>query len=96
MSKKDTTYEKIERALYHDTEDAQRLLTPTEEAIRRRMMLCVAKKMESPLIEDQELVNLRMDGCGVKSDKFSQYKAYRDIDMINRLVGNITRAAKGW
>lgn len=96
MSKKDTTYEKIERALYHDTEDAQRLLTPTEEAIRRRMMLCVAKKMESPLIEDQELVNYLMNGCGGNSDKVSQSQAYRDIGMINRLVGNITLAAKGW
>ncbi|MGL4519590.1 MAG: hypothetical protein ACRCUJ_07950 [Phocaeicola sp.] len=94
MSKKETTYDKIERALYKDADSV--MLSPSEEGIRRRMMLCVAKKMESPLLEDSELVTFLMHGCGGAADNVSQSQAYRDIGMINRLVGNISLAAKSW
>lgn len=96
MPKKDTTYERIERALYKDKEEAELMLTPREQEIRERMMLCVAKKMDSPLIEDSELVTFLMHGCGGAATPVSQSQAYRDIGMINRLVGNIQLAAKNW
>ena len=64
MPKKDTTYERIERALYKDREEIEQMLSPREQEIRERMMLCVAKKMDSPLVEDSELVTFLMHGCG--------------------------------
>lgn len=54
------------------------------------------QKMEDPLIQDTELVNFLMNGCGGNTDAVSQSQAYRDIGMINRLVGNIQLAAKAW
>ena len=89
MPKKDTTYERIERALYKDRDEAEQMLTAREQEIRERMILCVAKKMDSPLVEDSELVNFLMHGCGGNATPVSQSQAYRDISMINRLVGNI-------
>lgn len=96
MPKKDTTYERIERALYKDREEIEQMLSPREQEIRERMMLCVAKKMDSPLVEDSELVTFLMHGCGGNATPVSQSQAYRDIGMINRLVGNIQLAAKNW
>ena len=96
MPKKDTTYERIERALYKDRDEAEQMLTVREQEIRERMILCVAKKMDSPLVEDSELVNFLMHGCGGNATPVSQSQAYRDISMINRLVGNIQLAAKNW
>lgn len=96
MPKRDTTYDRIERALYKDHDEASVFLSAREQEIKKRMMLCVAKKMDSPLIEDTELVNFLMHGCGGNADPVSQSQAYRDIGMINRLVGNIQLAAKSW
>ncbi len=90
-----TTYDKIEQSLFKD-KDEIRFLTPREEEIRKRMMLCVAMKMEKPLIEDSELVSFLMNGCGGTTDPISQSQAYRDLGMIHRLVGNISLAAKSW
>lgn len=96
MPKKDPTYERIERALFKDRDEAITLLSPREMEIKNRMMLCVSKKMEDPLIEDAELVNFLMTGCGGNTEAVSKSQAYRDIGMINRLVGNIQLAAKAW
>lgn len=96
MPKKDPTYDRIERALFKDKEDASSILSQREMEIKKRMMLCVSKKMEDPLIQDTELVNFLMNGCGGNTDAVSQSQAYRDIGMINRLVGNIQLAAKAW
>lgn len=96
MPKKDPTYERIERALFKDREESTTLLSPRELEIKARMMLCVSKKMDSPLIEDSELVNFLMHGCGGQAEPVSKSQAYRDIGMINRLVGNIQLAAKSW
>ena len=59
-------------------------------------MLCASKKMAHPLTQDAGLVNFLMTGCGGNADAVSQSQAYRDIGMINRLVGNIQLAAKAW
>ena len=96
MPKKDHTYDRIERALFKDREEASSILSQREMEIKKRMMLCVSKKMEDPLIKDTELVNFLMNGCGGNADAVSQSQAYRDIGMINRLVGNIQLAAKAW
>ena len=96
MPKKDSTYDRRERALFKDREEASSILSQREMEIKKRMMLCVSKKMEDPLIQDTELVNFLMNGCGGNTDAVSQSQAYRDIGMINRLVGNIQLAAKAW
>ena len=96
MPKKEPTYDRIERALFKDKEDASSILSQREMEIKKRMMLCVSKKMEDPLIQDTELVNFLMNGCGGNTDAVPQSQAYRDIGMINRLVGNIQLAAKAW
>lgn len=44
MPKKDPTYERIERALFKDKDEATTLLSPREMEIKKRMMLCVSQK----------------------------------------------------
>ncbi|WP_373802153.1 hypothetical protein [Bacteroides heparinolyticus] len=96
MSKTDSTYDRIEQNLFKDKVDASLILTPREMEIRERMMLCVSKRMSDPLVEDSDLVNFLMHGCGGQATPVSQSQAYRDIGMINRLVGNVQMAAKQW
>ena len=69
MPKKDSTYDRIERALFKDREEASSILSQRE---------------------------MEINGCGGNTDAVSQSQAYRDIGMINRLVGNIQLAAKAW
>lgn len=96
MPKKDSTYSRIERALFKDKGEASDILSAREMEIKNRMMLCVSKKMDDPLIEDADLVNFLMHGCAGNAEPVSKSQAYRDIGMINRLVGNIQLAAKAW
>lgn len=63
MPKKDSTYSRIERALFKDKGEASDILSAREMEIKNRMMLCVSKKMDDPLIEDADLVNFLMHGC---------------------------------
>lgn len=95
MEKTDT-YLKIERSLFKDKEEACSMLTEKELEIRQRMMLCVSKKMDNPFVDDAELVNFLMHGCGGLAIPVSQSQAYRDLAMSNRLVGNVQLAAKNW
>lgn len=96
MAKKDSTFEKLEQNLFKDRAEASLVLSPKELVIKERMMLCVSKKLSEPLIEDRELVTFLMNGCGGASERVSQSQAYRDITMINRLVGNVQLAGKSW
>lgn len=93
---RESTYERIERALFKSREEGFQMLTAKEMAIKERMMLVVAKRLENPLTEDKELVNFLIGGCGGVVDKVSQSQAYRDVAMANRLVGNIQLSAKSW
>lgn len=93
---RESTYEKIERALFKSREEGFQMLSAKEMAIKERMMLVVAKRLDNPLIEDKELVNFLIGGCGGVVDKVSQSQAYRDVAMANRLVGNIQLSAKSW
>lgn len=94
--KEETTYDRIERSLFKDKEEAERTLSAREMEIKRRMMLCVSQKMDDPLIEDTEMVKFLTTGCGGLAAPVSKSQAYRDIAMMNRLVGNIQLAAKSW
>lgn len=96
MSDQEKTYDKIEACLFKGKDEASLMLTPRELEVKNRMMLCVTKKMDNPLVEDAELVNYLTSGCGGQAAKVSRSQAYRDISMVNRLVGNVQLAAKNW
>lgn len=96
MADKDSTYERIERALFKSRDDSTGLLSPREQLIKERMMLVVSKRMEEPLVEEKELVDFLTGGCGGLVPKVSKSQAYRDVAMANRLVGNIQLSAKSW
>lgn len=96
MADKDSTYERIERALFKSRDDSTGLLSPREQLIKERMMLVVSKRMEEPLVEEKNLVDFLTGGCGGLVPKVSKSQAYRDVAMANRLVGNIQLSAKSW
>lgn len=96
MPKKDPTYDRIEQVLFKDRDATALQLSDRELEIKERMMLCVAKKIDAPLTADSELITFLTGGCGGITKPVSKSQAYRDIAMIDRLVGNIQLAAKSW
>jgi len=89
-------YEVVEQHLYKSREDAEKFLTPKQLEVKERLMLCVSKKLENPLILDSIIVEFLVGGCGGACAPISQSQAYRDIAALNRLVGNIQQASKAW
>ena len=89
-------YEKIQQHLYEDTETALQYLTPTEIEIKKRVMVCVAKIMDEPMIQDKDMVRFIMNGCGGNTAPVGQSLAYRDIAAIRKILGNIQLASKSW
>ena len=96
MDKELNVYEKIQQHLYEDTETALQYLTPTEIEIKKRVMVCVAKIMDEPMIQDKYMVKFLMNGCGGKTEQVGQSQAYRDIAAIRKILGNIQLASKSW
>ena len=96
MDKELNVYEKIQQHLYEDTETALKYLTPTEIEIKKRVMVCVAKIMDEPMIQDKDMVKFLMNGCGGKTEQVGQSQAYRDIAAIRKILGNIQLASKSW
>ncbi|MDR1370814.1 MAG: hypothetical protein LBJ72_11925 [Dysgonamonadaceae bacterium] len=102
MAKELTTFQKIEMCLFDSRSEASAKLTAKELEIKERWMLCVAKKMENPLIQDIELAEFLTSGGEKDKEKISLFNpvskatAYRDLASISRLVGNIQLAAKNW
>lgn len=91
-----SVYEKIEKHLYQSGEDAEKFLSPREMEIKKRLMLCVSKKMQEPLMLDSDLVTFLMNGCGGTVDQISLAHAYRDVAAISKIVGNVQLSAKSW
>ena len=96
MDKELNVYEKIQQHLYEDTETALQYLTPTEIEIKKRVMVCVAKIMDEPMIQDKDMVRYIMAGCGGNTIPVGQSAAYRDIVAIRKILGNIQLASKSW
>lgn len=96
MDKELNVYEKIQQHLYEDTQTALQYLTPTEIEIKKRVMVCVAKIMDEPMIQDKDMVKFLMNGCGGKTEQVGQSQAYRDIAAIRKILGNIQLASKSW
>ena len=95
-TKEISVYELIEKHLFESKEIALISLTPKQLEIKERMMLCVSKKLESPLELDANLVTFLMNGCGGTCEPVSQTQAYRDVAAITKLVGSVQMAAKSW
>lgn len=96
MANELNVYEKIQQHLYEDTETALQYLTPTEIEIKKRVMVCVAKIMDEPMIQDKDMVRYIMNGCAGKTEQVGQSQAYRDIAAIRKILGNIQLASKSW
>lgn len=92
----ESTYTRIERSLFKDKDEATRTLSVRELEIKTRMMLCVSRLVETPTLEDTQLVNFLMHGCAGQAEPVSRSQAYRDLAMVRRLAGNIQLAAKSW
>lgn len=88
--------DKVVKHLYDDVSTLEGVLTPSELRMKTRFMLCVTRKLDSPLTTDKDMVVYLMSGCGGLADPVSQAQAYRDIAAINAITGNIQLASKNW
>ena len=89
-------YEVVEQHLFKSREDASLVLTDKQLEVKQRLMLCVSKKLDEPMILDSEIVSFLVGGCGGATEPISQSQAYRDVAAITRLVGNVQLASKAW
>ncbi len=87
---------KITQNLFLPDEETKHILTPNEQQRKKRLMLCITKKLEDPLISDKDLIEQLTTGLGGIVEAVSQSTAYRDIAVINNIVGNIQLASKSW
>ena len=90
------TFKKIESVLYLPDHQAELALTPYEMERRNRWLICVSKKMESPLMPDRTLVEILETGITGQFRGVAKSTAYRDIAAVNKITGNIQLAATNW
>lgn len=96
MNKTDRLFDRLKQTLYKDAADARQLLSPQEMEIRARVAASVARRMEEPLLEDAQMVEYLMGGCGGAAKPVSRTQAYRDIVLIDRLTSGIQLASRSW
>ena len=93
---RETSLDRIKRHLFTDASQLDGVLTPAEMEVRQRLMLCVTRKMDSPLTSDKDLVDFLMSGCGGVTSPVGKSQAYRDVAAVTSMVGDIRPAAKNW
>jgi hypothetical protein len=96
MNPKQSAVEKIKRNLFLPKELIEEKLSTAEEQRRQRVMLCITRKMDDPILSDKELVDFLMSGCGGICRPIAASQAYRDILVINQITGNIQLASKDY
>lgn len=96
MSNRTDIYHKIGKHLYQDKETALQHLTETQYQIKQRVMLCVSKILDNPLIQDKDLVSFLENGCGGVCQPIKSTQAYRDVAGVKIIVGNIKGHSKEW
>lgn len=87
---------KIERNLFKSEKDLKEPFSERELERKHRVMLCVSKKLEDPLILDKTLVDFLMNGCEGACKDVSETTAYRDIALVTNITGKIKLATKDW
>lgn len=93
---KNSALNKILRNLYLAPEDINENFSEREMQRKHRIMLCVAKKLDNPLITDKELVEYLIAGCDGNLNEVSKSTAYRDIGAVSEITGNVKLAAIDW
>ncbi|MDR2627555.1 MAG: hypothetical protein LBC40_05940 [Dysgonamonadaceae bacterium] len=96
MDAKEKMFKKMEQTLFLPREDASKVLTPSQLERKERLMLCVSKKMEDPMMADKLLIDFLTSGCEGYCRPVPLSTAYRDVAAITRLFGNIQLASKSW
>ena len=61
-----TVYEKIEKHLFHSVDETKLSLTEKDHEVKKRVLLCVSKKMANPLMMNSELISFLMEGGSVE------------------------------
>ena len=96
MNKTDRLFDRLKQTLYKDASEARQLLSPQEMEVRARVAASVARRMDTPLMEDAQMVEYLMGGCDGAAKPVSRTQAYRDIVLIDRLTSGIQLASRSW
>lgn len=93
---KNRAAEKIKRNLFLPTNEIKDQFSDMELQRKKRIMFCVTRKLDDPIISDKELIELLTTGCDGSCTAISKSQAYRDLRLINDITGNIRNASKEW
>ena len=91
MSKKATTFDKIQRALFAEPGSIERKLSLSQEKIKERCMKGFTIWLNTPSLSDKHIVRFLINECNVE-----RAQAYKDLQFIKRLLGNVTNPSKEW
>jgi hypothetical protein len=96
MTAKQDAIDKIKQALFLPKKEAAEMLTPVQLERKHRIMLCVSKKFDEPMISDKLLVDFLAGGCDGTCKPVTLSTAYRDVAVVTQMMGNIRLASKEW
>lgn len=85
---------RVQENLYKNDEDTD--LTPAEIEVKHRILLAVNHIMEHPSILDQDAAAYIASGCGGAVRQVSKMQAYRDLDFVYGIIGNMNLHSKEW
>lgn len=60
-----SVYEKIEFSLFKSVDESRLELTSKDMEVKKRILICVSKKMDNPLMQNSDLVRFLMDGGSI-------------------------------
>jgi len=60
-----SVYEKIELSLFKSVDESRLELTGKDIEVKKRILICVSKKMDNPLMQNSDLVRFLMDGGSI-------------------------------
>ncbi len=91
MTKKLTTFDKIQRSFFSEPGAREVKLTPAQEKIKERLMKAFTYWINSPTYSESQIVRFLVNECDV-----NRAQAYKDIKYIKIILGNVTNANKQW
>ncbi len=97
MSKAITLQEKIAANLFKPADEAALYLTRDEQEIRKRWAAIYTKWLDEPLTPVKDMVAFIVNGGEMSAfSSVTKATAYRDIDAVRVLLGDVKTAHKSW
>ena len=90
------TRDKIYLHLFKSDEEAKNFLAPHELEIKRRWIAIYSKWLDDPFLPVSDMVKFIESGGEGAFSKMDRSTAYRDVEIVQSMLGNMKNATKSW